>query len=376
MKKTNFKKYVLPAVFAGIIFSVAALYLVLPKRTYSENEKRYLASFPKFGVSSVFDGTFGKELETYMADHIAGRDFFVGLNAYFSLATGRNSVSDVYKCKDGYLINSPNKANSEVFEKNLSRFEGFTKKVKLPSTLMIVPSAGYIMEDYLPKFHGKYRDDELFALASRLTPSISFLDTRNTLSGAVSQGKQMYYRTDHHLTSAANYELYALFCDFSVRDCPARSKYEVETYDGFCGTTKSSSGYFLEKDNTLEIWNAGDSVKVQIDDGDKKEEADSLFFKENLKNKDKYPVFAGGNHALVKITNENAKDGSILVVKDSFAQCFSTFLTHSFKEIYMVDLRYYRGSVSNLAEENDIDEILYMYGIDSLLTDTNSVWLF
>ena len=125
----------------------------------------------------------------------------------------------------------------------------------------------------------------------------------------------------------------------------------------------------------MELWNIGDNVSVTVDDGGKVKKSTGLFFTQHLKDKDKYPVFLDGNHALVKIENPSAPENSILIIKDSFAQCFAPFLSHNFKEVYMIDLRYYRKSVSDFVAENNIGEILYMYGIDSLLTDTNSAWL-
>ena len=241
--------------------------------------------------------------------------------------------------------------------------------------LMLVPTAGYIMESKLPEFHAPYRDAELFSLASELTPSIAFADARNTLFEGTANGRQMYYRTDHHLTSCGSYALYSLFCGVSGLTCPPAESYSVKTYGGFCGTTKSSSGYWLTPDDDVELWSIGDNVSVTVDDGGKVKKSDSLFFTQHLKDKDKYPVFLDGNHALVKIENPSAPENSILIIKDSFAQCFAPFLSHNFKEVYMIDLRYYRKSVSDFVAENNIGEILYMYGIDSLLTDTNSAWL-
>ena len=58
--------------------------------------------------------------------------------------------------------------------------------------LMLVPTAGYIMESKLPEFHAPYRDAELFSLASELTPSIAFADARYTLFDGTANGRQMY----------------------------------------------------------------------------------------------------------------------------------------------------------------------------------------
>lgn len=376
MNKINIKKFILPAVFFAFLICVGGATVFMRKSGYSSDEKRYLAEFPTFSADALASGKFQDKLERYLGDHIFGRKLFVGLDAYFSLAMGRNTVSDIYNGSDGYLINAPKDADTEIFERNLKRFNTFTDACGIPSTLMLVPTAGYVLKDKLPPFHGKYRDDELLSLASELTPSVAFIDTRRALLSAAEEG-QVYYRTDHHLTSEGNYALYSLYCSVKGFSCPDKESYTVEKAGGFNGTAKSGSGYWLCPADEIEMWDIGDSVRVSIDDGDGEvRTADSLFFKDKLSEDDKYPVFLDGNHSIVKIENKNAPGGKILVIKDSYAQCFAAFLAHSYKEIYMLDLRYYRGCVSEFAEKNKIDEILYMYGINSLLTDTNSAWLF
>lgn len=63
---------------------------------------------------------------------------------------------------------------------------------------------------------------------------------------------------------------------------------------------------------------------------------------------DKYPVFIDGNHALTEITNTNAKNGTILLIKDSFSHSLAPFLAENYSKVVLVDLRYYKESVSDL----------------------------
>lgn len=375
MNIAKVKKLILPSVFSGFIIAVSLLTFILPKREYSEAEKRYLAKFPEFNTESVLNGEFQDGFEKYVSDHILGRDFFVEINSYFSLIMGRNSVSDIYHCKDGYLINAPKNCGTDTFKKNMENFNRFTKSVDIPSSLMIVPTAGYIMEDKLPLFHGEYNDGELFELAASMTPDIGFIDTRNALLSAVNGGGQAYYRTDHHLTSEGTYAIYSLFCSINGISCPEKEWYNIKTADGFRGTTLSGSGYGLVKPDTIEMWQGKDSVRVTVDDGKETEIYYGMFFEKHLEGDDKYPVFLGGNHALTTLENPDADEGTLLMIKDSYAHCFAPFLAHNYRRIYLIDMRYYRKSVSEFARENNVDEILYLYGTDSLLTDTNSAWL-
>ena len=91
-KKSDFLTVVL---FCGFLAMMLLMYLLLPKKAYSEAEKRYLAETPDLNWADVASGDWGNDAETYMADHIPGRDFFVGLNAYLDLWTGRQVGKDI-----------------------------------------------------------------------------------------------------------------------------------------------------------------------------------------------------------------------------------------------------------------------------------------
>lgn len=366
----------LPAlVFLVFLAAMALLLLFSPVREYSENEKRYLAGRPEVSAENILSGEAQKELEKFTADQIPGRDFFVGVNAYWNLATGRNAAQDIYYCDEGYLINAPKQADEKIFTDNLTRFDQFAEKLGVPADLVMVPTTGYLMEEVLPAFHKEYQDDALYDLAGTLLENVRLVDVR----GALKQGKdggQICYRTDHHLTSYGNYLLYEAYQKANNGTYLSRDAYEVTSYDGFYGTDWSGSGYWLVDPDTVEVWDAGLAPTVTlIDGGAEPKVSNDLFYLSHLENLDKYPIFLDGNHAMVTIHNPDAQGGNLLVIRDSYAHCLSTFLAADYQNIYLVDLRYYRQSVSEFVAEHPVDRVLYLYGMDNLITDTNSAWL-
>ena len=94
---------------------------------------------------------------------------------------------------------------------------------------------------------------------------------------------------------------------------------------------------------------------------------------ERLKELDKYTVYLGGNQPLVRIHNPEG-EGRILVIRDSYANCLGTFLAQSYAEVVLVDLRYYKSPVSELAKEG-FDQVLVCYSLYNFLTDANFPWL-
>ena len=69
------------ALFCSFIGIFALLYILLPRDSFSEKEKRTLAEFPEVSLSSILDGSFESGFETWLSDHVPGRDALVGLHA-------------------------------------------------------------------------------------------------------------------------------------------------------------------------------------------------------------------------------------------------------------------------------------------------------
>lgn len=361
------KKYLLCVVFLLFIGLTSVFMLIGPKSNYSENEKRYLTEMPAFSTESLKDGSFFGEFSSFLSDRIPLRDFYVGVNAYTNLLMGKNGANKVYFADDGYLINAPEEGGEENFIKNTDKFESFSKQLNIPSKLIIIPRAGYILEDKLPLLSKEYNDGEYLKLADSKTDFVQLVDVTETLKN---KDEQVFYKTDHHLTSMGNFLIYDYLSDNEY------VKYNKESYDSFYGTTRSSSGYWLTKSDNVELWQDGGEYTVTIiESGKEDKKSDSLFFKEHLKNDDKYPVFLDGNHPLVKIENNSGGEGNLLIIKDSFAQGLAPFLARDYKNIYLIDMRYYRAPVTTFIQENNVDEILYVYGLSTLLTDTSAMWL-
>lgn len=186
----------LPAlIFVGFIFTMAIWFLFNPKLDYSSSEKRNLQQFPETSVNNITSGKFGKEFETYFADHFPARNMWVGANAYASLLEGNNGAKDVYNCKYGYLINKPVSEDNEI-KNNIDAivdFKNLDAVKNTPMSVMLAPSTGYVCDDVLPSIHNEYKDDKYFPeITSTLSQNgISFVDLRDTFKSAYKAGSQL-----------------------------------------------------------------------------------------------------------------------------------------------------------------------------------------
>lgn len=369
----------LPAiVFVGFIGVMLILFLVLPKQAFSASEKRYLEKMPAFSAKSFFfpddkENSFQKHFEDYIADHTAGRNFWVGFNAYYNYALGNNASKGVYNSRDDYLINDPEQL--DLLTRNTGFIEEFAEHLemtekKVPVTVAVAPSTGYVCEDKLPDFHFTYHDDKVFPEMAKTFKTADFVDLREPLKTAYEDGDQVFYRTDHHWTTRGAYTAYRAIADSLGVTPNGEDVYDKTAYPGFYGTTYSTSGYWLTEPDDIEVWdNTKNDITVTVIDGETKEQQD-MFFYDHLDENDKYPVFLDGNHPYTVIRNNRAKtDEKLLVVKDSFAHSLVPFLADHYAEIIMVDMRYYSMPLLPIIENEGITRVLFLYSIDNLGTD-------
>lgn len=366
----------LPAiVFVGFIVTMMVLFIALPKKEYSSSEKRYLQQAPAFSFQSLLSGDFGEDFEKFLSDQTAGRNFWVGLSAYYNYAIGNNASSGIYKCADDYLVNDPEDMSGLM--RNVGYLEEFAESCPVDMTVLIAPSTGYICSDILPSVHREYRDDEMFAQIQETLQSARFVDIRDAFKGAYADGNQLYYKTDHHWTARGAYIAYRELSSALGYTPLDESNYEVTTYPDFYGTTYSSSGYWLTPSDEIEVWDShaeDETVPISVaitEDGEVKEQQ-GMFYYDHLEEDDKYPIYLDGNHPYTVIKNTAASsDEKLLVIKDSFAHSLVPYLADHYSEIIMVDFRYYLSPVSELIENEGIDKVLAVYSIDNLATDTN-----
>lgn len=323
-------------------------YLFLPKRDFSPREKRYLTTVPFVWSTD--------KAEDFLADQMPLRDFFVGLNAYAEKWMGLQKTTSVW-VEDGRLVRRPVDAGVDT-AKNIRAVNRLAEKLPVPVTLALVPSAGWAGGD--PDFPDGELIEKVYAQAQMQT-----LDLRPLFQGR----PELYYRTDHHWTSAGAAEAYlALTQQLGVT--PEKS-YTKECYSGFLGANVAASGLWLTEPETLEMYHGQARITVT---GEDEPPHDGPFYEERLEGYDPYMVFLDGNRPLVRLHNPEGQ-GKILLIRDSFASCLAPFLAENYREVVLMDRRYYKKSAEELVRQEDFDQVLVLYSLENFLTDSSLVLL-
>ena len=204
----------------------------------------------------------------------------------------------------------------------------------------------------------------MWQLLQSATPSCGFIDLRETFDAAQ---EQLYYRTDHHWTAYGAYEAYEAYCTARGITPKPMADFGVEQVsDDFYGTIYSKTLDAAAKPDVIHAPQNLPKVTVTVDGAAVK---DSLYAPEYLEEKDQYAYFFGGNFGTVEVKTEAGNGKHLLLIKDSFANSFVPYLLEEYETITMVDLRYFSGNVTMLAQQCGATEVLFLYEMTNLLTD-------
>ena len=322
-------------VFCVMLFGGAVITAVLPKKAYSDLENRNLEQKPQLTKEQFLQGKYQEKYETYLSDQFFLRDRWVDLAVTLQKQMGKRDINNVYLGKEGYLLekDDENEYDKEQVEENVKTLSSFLNDMcemfgeKQVSCLMI-PSKTLALSKYLPAYSQVSEHTEVL---DALQKSLSHPERMIYLKDAMQshQNEYIYYRTDHHWTTLGAYYAYK---EWAEKNGQAAAKpiteYTQETvFDDFYGTTYNKVHVNVPKDQVTLFKNASqEAVHVNMDDGDV--EADTLYFpKEAKEGFNRYNVFLSKNTFQIEITTKAKTGKTLLLIKDSFANCFVPFLT-------------------------------------------------
>lgn len=363
------------AVFLTILVGTAVLSAVTPRQDISQLEKRRLADPPELTWHSLASGSFASGLQDYAQDHIVWRDQWIDLFSFIETSLFRKrEINGIVLGKDGWMFAENFELSDKdrnQFERNLADAERFAERYGDRVTLLLVPPAEMIYPDKLPADAPQRDLNSLYdEVCQRLSGRCQVEDVREAFRLA-RENVPLYYKTDHHWTADGAYLAYSLFCDqkgyqpFSLQDHT-----RVDIPD-FLGSHYSLSRWARAEGETLSYYETDSIMTVMkvLNENDYAPESEQpLVNEETLGTWDKYGAFLDGNHGYVEITGKGT--GSILLVKDSYANCFVPYLTDNYARIGCVDFRTFSYGLDTTIASREYEDILLLYGLNSFIEDT------
>ena len=226
---------------------------------------------------------------------------------------------------------------------------------------VIIPRKVDVLQDKFPPYYSDERNQTAWDAVGEMHK-----DLRHSFAQRHKDGIQIFYKTDHHWTAEGAYYAYREVAEILGFIPYSMDKFNLETLSNdFFGTTYSKSGFFFADSEEIKaprIENGRYKVTIM----DTNTEFDTLYDTSYLAKKDKYSTFLSGNNAHVKIYDtQNQEKETLLIIKDSFSHSLAPYLCEHYN-IELIDPRYYNGSIEDYIRENNIKNVLFLFGLDTL----------
>ena len=368
---TKVKNIVLTVLMAALFLGFFGWNVLKEENSFSNSERRALATFPELTVERVVSGEFMAEFKDYTLDQFPMRDTFRSLKAVFSNYVFMNMDNNDVILEGGHISKLEYPLKEDMLDYATDRFdyiytnmiEGTGSKVYLSvvpdKNLFLAKEGGYLSIDY----------NALAAGVQERMDYAEYIDIIPLLSA------DDYYYTDSHwkqenIVDVAEHLATSMGAQFS-------NDFAVNTLDNpFKGTYYGQAALpFIKPDTIKYLTNSAiENCTVKgVDESTGKYISMQVYDSEKGNGKDPYEYFLSGNQPFLIITNPENKSGKELVVfRDSFGSSLTPLLIQSYSKITVVDIRYVYPSVLKGMVNFKNADVLFIYS--SLLLN-NSVAL-
>lgn len=378
MKNTSIRRSRRTERLTGAVFVICLALLVLvnllvPDKKVSENENLALSDRPKLTWNSLVSGDFMIKYEDYLSDQFAGRELWRSLKVSLSRLGGSKKENGVLIGKDQQLLTDIVIPDQDILSENLAAMKQFAEdNSEIPVNVMLVPDAATVLSEQLPNLATVADQNRMIAQVKReLGDSVVWMDASEVLNKH--SGEKIYYKTDPLWTSLGAFYVFgetAEQMNITVDYTSAYASYPVTTT--FNGGLAAKSGRELNVKEQIDIYVPKDvDNDVTVSYVDEQRKTTSLYDSTKLETRDQCDVFLGGNSSLIDIKTVSESGRRLLIIRDSFADCYVPFLTPYFREIVMVDPRYYSGTIENIMDDYRISDVLFLYSGNAFFQDNN-----
>ncbi len=180
------------------------------------------------------------------------------------------------------------------------------------------------------------------------------------------------FRSDPHWTALGAYYAYEVWCEVAGKEPVPLSEYKEYAWTGFLGAYYNTGGQpkvLRDNPDTVYAYEPPGDVHLYLDFNNslkkKGSEVSLLVDRSRKKTGDHYITFLSTDQAKATFINNDINDDSaVLVLKTSFGNPFVYYLTQHYHYVYVVDLRYYKYSVSKFIAAQKVDDVILVHNTD------------
>ena len=265
--------------------------------------------------------------------------------------------------KSGYEMYYFAKENADYYASMINTVRSKLSSDVTVYDLLVPTSFGIMLDDEIQNsLGGSNQKQAMDYIYGKLNSDVKQVNCFDILRRH--NGEYIYFRTDHHWTALGAYYAYFQFCKEKGIKPHDITEYETKDYEGFLGTfyAASNKSKELSDPDTLKVYiPMGTNTMHHISAEGEELDWPIVCDVNNYSAGNKYSCFINGDNPYSEIHNPEIHDGSsCVVIKESFGNAFVPFLVDNYEYVYVIDHRYYKGSVSSLIEEKGIKDVIFV----------------
>lgn len=358
--------------FSALLIMFLLIFLLLytlfrEKGEISFQENRLLAQFPELKISEITDGKTSLKLTDFFSDQIAGRSKFMKIYADISAGNSENSVNGIFISENRLLNGNIN--TSDIDNSVSEKINSFTEKYNSSFYFIAVPSSDGVYSNLLPEYiPSDFQSEQIQNFYNKLNPEIRKIDAFNILKNF--SDDYIYYRTDTKWTAYGAYCVYRTAIQKLGFIPVAYDKFTIEHVTSeFKGNLYNKSLYEISKKDFIDLYYS-DSINIQsitAYDQNLNESMRILYDKSFLNSKYMYDIYLGENVPALRIKTGVNNNKKLMVIKDSYADCFIPFLTQHYSEITVISTDFPDFRFTNYFNINSYEQVIFICGAENLL---------
>ncbi|HET7580774.1 MAG TPA: DHHW family protein [Bacillales bacterium] len=372
---------ILVGIFLLLIFGFGIGTLVTPDKDKSALENRELQQRPDLTIKRILSGDYFKKFTAYFNDQFLGRNDWVEAESKVKKhVLKKRVVHSIYVAKDGYLIEPIKKGqlSPETVADKVNAFASDMKKRNIDVYFALAPQKTVMLGDQLPKYLPSYGNQLSDAVLKDFSKNVKAIDLRSAIKPHMGK-QQMYFYTDHHWKPKAAFYGYREVIQKMAQQHPNLGKPLQKNQFTWKKDPKPFYGSYARKVGKAYVKHPDHVTIVKAKFKEKpyricyKGSCDRGFnYMKAAKSQkvwaNRYQVYLGGSLPEVTIQNPNKPQGqNLLILKDSYSHPMIQFLARHFKEIDVLDLRHTDKNVYKYVEKHDIDTVLFVHNIETLV---------
>lgn len=348
------------AIIALVFLAVPILTVRGPHQSVSFYEQRQLAPIPIPSLSTLSDGTFFNGIETFLSDHLAGRDQLLKLDVKLNLSLGKTKVNNLVVNSDKLLdcygfsrwdvryldYQSENKAHEyQALKAKIEEYGGYFCFLGVP-----------LQSTYYASSYPEYMDSRLWHTTAIRTAfekamnqeGVPFINMYSYFEEQDFPG-EYYYATDHHFTMRGAFTTYALLLDhlqantsWRFEDNTTAADFEwIQLDNPFLGSANRKLYGLWENEDFAEIASPKHEISFTREDRGILSDPKLFTTPESAADQVTYSIYMGGDYGQTVIKTNRPELPTILLYGDSFTNPIETLLWTQANELHCLDFRYY-----------------------------------